>query len=499
MRRSFSVLVLIFLTCGLAACSIHPDAPLDLSFTAPHPARLSGQGYDLPNLADGELAGAEVDAYAVHATGAGALSLLGAWQLALEHSHAYQAAIKGRKAAATLRVQGRARLLPHIQAGYSFFHISGERWQPTPFGQTLRRPLDYNSKALYVQLQQPVLNFDRYSDYYWYVARARQGKATWQVARYELAGKLTQRWIDILAARAKLELHEERVNSLTQQFEAQKTLYEYGAGRVIDVRQTRSRLQTARARLIGGHADLRVIRRSLQALIGGRPGQLKTLVIDSGVPSLALKPLSYWQRRARKNNARIEAHQAAETVATATVDRHVKSQWPKLNFIASWKHAESGDLATLGQRSNTYAVGLQLTVPIFSGGRDNAEVTQSRAQRRQASYELKATVQKTQTEVARHYQNVHNAMERIQALQVSVNAGELALKATRIGYKYGGKDNLDVLRARDELFQTRQELLQARLDLLRSYIQLRLTAGGDPAAIFRKVGALFLATQRPST
>lgn len=481
--------LLLLLTCGLAACALQPREPVAFSFSGTSLAPLPGQAYRFPGLVADEAGAATADG-----VGTDALSLSRAWQLALQYNHTYRAAIKGRKASATLRAQGRAKLLPHIRAGYSFARISGQRWQSTPAGRTISRPLDYDSKSFYLQLQQPVLDFGRYSDYYWYVARARKGWSDWRVARYQLATRLVTRWVETLAALAKRALQQELVSSLARQAEAQQALYEHGVARITNVRQTRSRLETARARLIRYRADLRVARHSLQALIGVPLGQIETMRADPAMMALMLRQLGEWQQRAKKNNVRIEASRALEQVAAASVDRYIKSQWPRLHLVASWQHAESGDLSTLGQRSSTYAVGLQLTVPIFAGGRSNAQIAQSRAVRRQTSYELEAAIQQVQTEVARQYENVRNAMERIRALQASVDAGQLALKATRIGYKYGTRDNLDILRARDELFQTREELIQARLDLLRSYMQLRLTAGKDLSTVFRRADALFFST-----
>lgn len=422
---------------------------------------------------------------------AASLSLPRAWQLALKHSHTYRAAVKNRKAAATLRAQGRARLLPHIRAGLSYSHLTGQRRQSMPLGRTVSQPLAYQSRSFYVRLRLPLLDVGRYSDYQWYLARARKGQTDWRVARHKLATRLVKRWIATLAARAKLALQRALVNSLARQTKAQQALYEQGAGRITSVRQTRTRIKTGRARLTQYKTELRVARYSLQALIGVLLQQIETLTAEPFIQNLPLKPLSKWQQRARANNPRINTKQAARKVARAAVDRYAKSQWPSIHLVGSWRRAKSGDLSTLNQRSTTYAVGLQLSIPIFSGGRQSALAAQSRARLHQASHELEATIQSVQTRVARLYQNVRNALDRIKALQASAEAGQAALEATRIGYQYGTRDNLAVLQARNELFQTREKLAQARLDLLRSFIRLRLVAGVNPDSVFRQVDVLF--------
>lgn len=484
--RRLALLVVLLSVYGLTGCALQPKNPVGSSFSPVQPAPLPPQGYRLPALATAQAGAAPIDVDA-----AGALSLPEAWQLALKYNHTYQASIKSRKAAATLRAQGRAKLLPSIRAGLTYSYVTGERKQSTPLGRTVTQSLGYQSKSFYVRLRQPLLDFGRYSDYEWYFARAHKGWADWQVARAELANRLVKKWVGVLAARAKLALQQELIDSLAQQVEAQQALYEQGVGRITEVRQTRSRLETARARLVGYEADLQVARRALQTLIGVPLEQIETLTAEPVILALPLRPLDEWQRRARNNNAKVEAARAAEKVAVEAVDRFVKSQWPSLDLVAGWRYADSGNLSTLGQRSTTYYVGVQLTVPIFAGGQKSAKAAQSRARRRQASYEVTGTIQRVQTEAARYYQNVRNAIERIQALRASVKAGRLALKAIRIGYKYGTKDNLDVLEARDALFQSRADLANARLNLLRSYTRLRLVAGVNPAGVFRQVDALF--------
>src|SRR3546814_19423478 len=94
------------------------------------------------------------------------LDLSRAWRLALENDHVYRAAISEQAASQTERAQGRAGLLPQIEAGYYRSMIKGSATQPDILsGQPNGSRLDYHSLSAYVHLQQPILKYERYADY----------------------------------------------------------------------------------------------------------------------------------------------------------------------------------------------------------------------------------------------------------------------------------------------------------------------------------------------
>lgn len=484
--RCYTSLFILIVASQLAACAIQAPEPIDYSFSAPSLASLPRLGQQSNGVA-----GLALNAGAADRNNADVLTLPEAWRLALHNNQTYQAAVSARKASATLRAQGRAKLLPHIRAGLSYFRINGQRQLPLRAGGTITQPLSYNAHTFYIQLRQPLLDFGRFSSYQFHLARAHRGQVNWRAARNELAGKLIRKWVKLQAAYAKLKLQQELVASLARQAEAQQALYEHGAAPVTDVKQTRSKLKSARAQLIRYRTELLASRQALLAFIGVSGKQFETIAMEMAVSNLALRPLNDWLRRARKASARIKASRADKQVAAAALEHDIKKFWPSLHLTASWVRSNSEKLATVGQSRNTYAVGIQLTVPIYFGGRNNAQVGQSRAKKRQAAHQLQETIRNVQTRIARNYHDVRSAIERIRALKASINAAKTALEATRLGYQYGVKDNLDLLRARDELFKTRESLVQTRLNLLQSYIALRLTAGANPAATFRQAHSRF--------
>lgn len=471
-----------YMTCALClvfstfACASGLDQSLD-----------EGVRYNLPGGVGNGLGEASHD---VPAGGANArLSPLDAWLLAKQNDDTYQAAISSRKSTQALRGRGRAELMPTIQAGYSRFSVTGQRDQPNPLtGGTLSRDLDYDSTVVYVQLKQPLLDLSRYETFRWYEERADKGQAQWQAARQKLANRLIAAWFKVLKTSATLELDQDLAASLSQRVKIQNKLYQHNAGRIIDLRQTRARLKKTQADVVSDGKDLRVARRKLQSLIGTRR---RLASVKTSIPKTLPGPLGEWRQRARVHNAGVNAAKAEQDVAASRVERDSSKRWPSLNLVASWKQADSEKVSTLSQKRSTYVIGVQLSIPIFSGGHDSAQVAQSHAREQQAEHAVAAKRRHVVTDVTRHYRQATSMTDRIQDLKSSVAANKSGLKAARKGYEYGDKDNLYLLKAQDKLYQARSKLMQTRLDYIQTRMELQVLAGKHLTTIFKQADQRF--------
>src|SRR3546814_2976841 len=70
------------------------------------------------------------------------------------------------------------------------------------------------------------------------------------------------------------------------------------------------------------------------------------------------RSLDEWLRRARVNNPSARAAREAVSVAQAELDQAKSEYWPTVSLVASYSNADSENLSTLSQRSNTFMVGI---------------------------------------------------------------------------------------------------------------------------------------------
>lgn len=419
------------------------------------------------------------------------LDLSQARQLALQNDHRYRAAISAQAAAQTERAQGRAGLLPQIQAGYRTSKVTGSMVQHDVSSST-RSSLDYDSLNAYVQLQQPLVNAGSYARYRRSGARADMGEAVFRVSHDEMAERVARAYFDALLAHDGYVLQRDLVSSLQDQSRAIEGLFRQSEATRIDVQETRSRLTTARADLIEAADQWTIARRELQALLGVSPAHLRQL--RDGFPLLPLEPssLQAWLDMALSQNARIAMARQAVVVANADIDVATGQYKPTADLVASYGHANSENLSSLSQRTNTFSIGIQIRIPLFAGGYNRANVARARLDHTRLQQQLRAAIEQTQLEVTRLYTNVRAGAELIDALRTAEQSGEISLTSVTKGFSLGVSSNLEVLKTRERLHHTRYALANAQRDYVLARLRLAVVAGLPQGDVFDAINEAYL-------
>ena len=132
--------------------------------------------------------------------------------------------------------------------------------------------------------------------------------------------------------------------------------------------------------------------------------------------------------------------------------------------------------------TNTY--GVQLSLPIFSGGRTQSIVRQSQYRWIAAKERMTRVSRETERLARDSYLGVTSEIARVGALQQALTSSQTALKATEAGYEVGTRTAVDVLASRQSLVQAQTDYADSRYDYILNVIQLRLAAGNlDQATV----------------
>lgn len=404
----------------------------------------------------------------------------------------YRAAVSEQAAAQAELAKGRAGLLPVIQFSYSYNRVSGSRWQPDFRGLRAESDLSYNSKNSYIQLRQPLLDFSRYATYQRGQALASRGSANFVVQQQRAGLRMAETYFNLLLAHNQHALNEALAASLTSIVATLQAKLRESEATIIEVQETEARLSLARADVIASQDQLAVSARELQAIIGLPPLRIALIRNDFPLPTLSPTNIDEWLERGRLNNPETRAAQEAVRVADAEVDQAGSQYLPTLNLMAAYGKTQSDSLSSLDQRSNTFTVGLQLEIPIFTGGYTTANVARTRADRARLQYELGATIERTQTAITRAYTDTQRGAERIRALQSAVESGLKALESVKKGFDAGLQSNLDVLNTQDKLFQARFDLVKAQVDYLRARVTLSAAVGELDTQVFDEISTTYL-------
>jgi outer membrane protein len=135
-------------------------------------------------------------------------------------------------------------------------------------------------------------------------------------------------------------------------------------------------------------------------------------------------------------------------------------------------------------------IGLQLNVPLFSGGAQNARVDEAVAVREKARQDLVSAQRASRLAAQQAWFSWQAASARRAAALQAARAALLALTTASSGIAAGVKTELDQLQAQQLAEGARRDLSKAHYDLAVSYVRLKAACGELDEADFQAVEAM---------
>ena len=404
---------------------------------------------------------------------ASAMDLKQAWDLLQYQGPVYRAAEHEKQAGMENRAIGQAGLLPQINATAYYNKVNGTQHQ-----NSLENDLDYDSKGASVRLRQPLFNKQKMAEYRQGQQRADYSNAVFDAKSQDAAVRLAESYFDVLLASETITLAKSKLNAFDEQLASAKRRMELGAGTVTDIDESAARRDLAEAELIEAQDNLVNARAKLEEYIGETPESLTTLRPSFDTPPLLPSNLQDWLVKAQTDSPLIHARRYSRDLAAEEVKRASAGHWPTLDFIAGYTAGESQSLSELNQRNHYGSIGLEVNIPLYSGGGVSALTRQASANSDKALDELDAARQEVITGTTREYQGILSGAKRIRALEKAVVSNERSLLSTRKGFKEGGTStNSDVLNAEELLFVARHDLFEAKVRYLLSRLRLASSVG----------------------
>ncbi|CAI8999203.1 TolC family outer membrane protein [Pseudomonas sp. ODNR1LW] len=404
---------------------------------------------------------------------ASAMDLKQAWDLLQYQGPVYRAAVHEKAAGEENRAIGKAGLLPQVNASAYDNKVNGTQRQ-----NGIDRDLDYDSKGANVRLRQPLFNKQKMAEYRQGKQRADYSVAVFDAKSQDAAVRLAESYFDVLLASETITLAQSKLSAFEEQLASAKRRMELGAGTVTDIDESAARRDLAEVELIEAQDNLVNARRKLEEYIGETPESLTTLRPTFDTPPLLPSDLQDWLVKAQADSPLIHARRHGSDLAEEEVKRAKAGHWPTLDFVAGYTAGDSQSISELNQRNRYGSIGLEVNIPLYSGGGTSALARQASANSYKALDELDATRQEVITGTTREYRGVQSGAQRIRALEKAVVSNERSLASTRKGFKEGGTStNSDVLNAEELLFVARHDLFEAKLRYLMSRLRLASSVG----------------------
>jgi outer membrane protein len=308
-------------------------------------------------------------------------------------------------------------------------------------------------------------------------------KVDLEAAEQDLIVRVAQAYFDVLAAQDTLGTTQASKAGITEQLAAAKRNFEVGTATITDTREAQARFDLATAQEIAAANDLRTKRIALDVLVGRSdvsPRPLKSPVL---LPQeLLSQDMFTWVSQAQAVHPAVRRAQLALDIAHLETNKARAGHLPTVDLVGSFgpnRLTGSGaQFSTGGPGTTTSAsVGVQLNLPLYTGGSVQNRIRETLALEEKASEDLESARRSVSQATRQVYSTLESGRAQVSALEAAESSSQLALEATQLGYRVGVRVNLDVLNAQTQLFTTRRDLAKARYDVLTGSLRLRQAAG----------------------
>ena len=307
-----------------------------------------------------------------------------------------------------------------------------------------------------------------------YLATAQARKA----AQILLVSQVADQYLTMLAADEQLAVTQKTLDTASASYNLAKLQFDTGTGSELDLRQAQGVVEQARANLQAQQRLRAQAENALVLLVGqplpadlppGRPLNAQNLLADvpAGLPSDLL-------------TRRPDIMQAEENLiaANANIGAARAAFFPNISLTGNF-----GTLSpTLGglfkPGSAAWGFQPQLTLPIFEGGKNVANLQLADIDKKIAIAQYEKAIQTAFREVADGLAARGTYDQQIDSLGRFVTSQQRRLELSDLRYRSGVDSYLNVLTAQTDLYTAQQSLISAQLNRLTNLVDLYQFLGG---------------------
>lgn len=420
-----------------------------------------------------------------------ATDLLQAYELARQSDPQLSAAESQKDAQGEGVVQSRSALLPQLTGDMSYSRSDSDSTGQQVFGASVipsDSSNDSTSKSYGFNLRQTIYDHSNYTRLGASKFRATQAEADYDAAKDALIVRTADAYFNVLTAIETLASSRAEERSVKRQLDQAEKRLEVGLAPITDVHEARARYDSARANAISAANTLDDAREALAEITGQSIENIRGLAATYQPENNDMRTVEEWVALALSSNPSLKSRELALSAAQKDVETARAGHLPTLSASASWRDNANYGVSTdnlppppvaspfeNGSRGTT--VGVQLSVPLFSGFATQSRVRQSINQRDIAADQLEQQKRSITRQTRTAYRTLVAGQAEVEARRLAVVSAQAAYEAGEAGLEVGTRTIVDVLIAQQQLYLAQREYARARHAFLVNTLRLRQAAG----------------------
>ncbi|KAF7777074.1 outer membrane channel protein [Pseudoalteromonas marina] len=312
--------------------------------------------------------------------------------------------------------------------------------------------------------------------------QALQANAQYDSAKQNLIVRVAEGYFNVLSAIDNLEFIKTEKRAIERQLEQTKQRYAVGLTAITDVHEAQAQFDNSVAQEIIANNSVETAREQLREITGKYHAKLDFLNTETFSTTKPARDSSDFLNIAKDKNISLQVAKVTVDIAQDQIKLARAGHYPKLTLSASYGDSltdadRNGTSLTKKPREDSTSVGLNFSLPLYSGGATVAATDQARAFYVAASQDYEANYRAITRTVITSYNQVVSDIATYKALEQAVVSAQSALKATEAGFEVGTRTIVDVLVSTQNLYNAKRNLADVRYRYVLSTLRLKQAAG----------------------
>lgn len=339
----------------------------------------------------------------------------------------------------------------------------------------------YDSDSEQITLTQPIWKRPSYIGLQQAETAAFQAEQQLANTEQELLAKVVSVWLDLLAARDQVLFTQRQIAVAEHRWEEAKRGFELNYIGRPELEEGKAKLDQAMTEEVSAETDLNLKRAALEQIVGNVDQLTPTFMrTDAELADLSGEKLKAVLESVEAGNHNILAAIQAHESASHEVRKQQAGHQPTLDLVASYgknSQAVGGFPGQAGYDIMLGTVGLQLNMPIYSGGTQSAKVDEAVAQKEKARFDIDAARNLSILSAKQAWYGWYSAYLKARAAGQAIKAANSALLAATVASRNGLKFETAVLEAQQKLSEAQRDYSKSRYDQVVNFVKLKSIMG----------------------
>ncbi|WCE29294.1 outer membrane channel protein TolC [Vibrio sp. SCSIO 43137] len=306
--------------------------------------------------------------------------------------------------------------------------------------------------------------------------KARQSDANYAAEQQSLILRVSKAYFEVLRAQDNLEFVRAEKAAVARQLEQTKQRFEVGLSAITDVHDAQAQYDSVLASEVGSENNLTNSYEALREITGQEHTDLSILDTERFSTSKTKETPQQLLEQAQNENLSLLTARIAKDIAKDAISQADSGHLPTLTLDGRYGFTDQTQSAQ-DYDANDFNIGLNLAVPLYTGGNITSQVKQAEYNYVAASETLEASYRKVVTTVRSSNNNINATIGTIRAYEQSVISAKSALEATEAGFDVGTRTIVDVLDSTRRLYDANRNLSNARYNYVTNVLELRQAVG----------------------